>query len=406
MNIFQLNLVFKNSGKSPKVSIFFILFIVMVFTSLTTKAENIGLINLGVKIKIESKILEEERIIVVHTPENYDKTKDNYPVVYLLDGEFSLLYTAGIVDYLQKNQFMPKVIIVSINNVSRVKDFTPSPSKIINGMPQMGGADNFLSFIADELKPAIEQRYRVAPYSILLGHSFGGLLSIYSQQARPSLFNAHIAISPSLFYDASALIKSGEEFFKSDKIAPQFLYITLADENQKSVDSITAYVKILEQFAPETMQWTFEELLQEDHFTVVHPATVNGLKLLFKDWYIKDISTILKDGDITHLKRYYRKLSGKFGYDIDTPREMITAAGYYFLSNKRVNEAITTFKLNTLRYPLSGSAYINLAQAYQASKQDKLAKTLTFKACRLGKQYEQLGTGMFCDRAKALGMTE
>ncbi len=370
--------------------------------SLPIQAENIASVSLGDELTIKSKVLNEERTIVIHKPQGYDVTNDHYPVIYLLDGDHNLLYTAGITDYLQKNQLMPKVIVVAINNIDRVRDFTPTPSKELYGMPQMGGADKFLSFIAGELKPLINKQYRTAPYSILAGHSYGGILSIYSQQVRPSLFNAHIAISPSIFYDERALIKSAEVFYKNDRTPPHFLYMTAANEYPEFVNSIKAYAEVLKLYAPDTMQWKLTNLPEETHLSSLHHGTFEGLKLLYKNWFIKDIAALLVDGNLDSLKKYYQNLSSKFSYQIEPPSEMLIAAGYYFLANKRTDEAIEVFEINADRYANSGSGFFHLAQAYQAKQQKKLAKQLTIKACRIATQFKELGSAMFCDRAKAL----
>jgi uncharacterized protein len=46
--------------------------------------------------------------------------------------------------------------------------------------------------------PEIEKHYRTAHYRIFSGHSFGGLFAIHALVARPDLFEAYIAVSPSL----------------------------------------------------------------------------------------------------------------------------------------------------------------------------------------------------------------
>jgi pimeloyl-ACP methyl ester carboxylesterase len=270
----------------------------------------------------------------------------------------------------------------------------------------MGEADNLLSFINDELKPLLTKHYRIAPNSVLIGHSYGGILSFYSRQVNPSLFNAHIAISPSIFFDEQALVKSADKRFKNKASTPNFLYMTLADERPEFAESIKAYVNILDQYAPETMQWQFESLPQETHMTSFHPAIIAGLKLLFDDWYIKDIPSLLKNGNIKSVKHHYQKLSLKFGYDIEPPSEMITEAGFDFLSNNRIDEAIAAFQINTLRYPHSGMAHFNLAQTYRSSDREDLSKDLIYKACRIGRQYKEIAKTMFCHEASILGMTE
>ena len=259
-----------------------------------------------------------------------------------------------------------------------------------------------MSFIEDELKPEITKQYRVNSYSALIGHSYGGLLSIYSQQVRPSLFNAHIVVSPSLFYDSRTLIKSAEASFEKNNQSPNFVYMTVANEYEEFVDSIKAYSEVLKQLAPKSLSWKLEHLENESHMSAFHPATFQGLKLLFKDWYIKDVPALLKDNNIEGIKHYYQKLSATFGYDIDPPSEVLTAAGFYFLSNKRVDEAVSIFKINTTRYPASGMAHFNLAQGFKASGQISLANKLIIKACNIGKENEEIGHGMFCHEATLL----
>ena len=406
MNNIPLNVYVKNIMKTLISSSHFLFALYILFISFLSNAETVSL---GDKLNIASKILNEERSIVVHKPLGYDISKDHYAVVYLLDGDINLLHTAGIIDYLQRNQLMPKVILVAINNSDRVRDFTPETSKetkIKYNLPQMGGADKFLSFISDELKPALANSYRVAPYSILIGHSYGGILSIYSQQTKPSLFDAHIAVSPSIFFDERALVKSGKKVFEKKGDTPNFLYMTLANERIEFAESIEAYVNVLTRYAPKTMRWKFDRLPEETHQSSFHPAIISGLKLLFEDWYIKDISSLLENGNINNVKAHYQKLSMIFGYDIEPPNEMIIEAGFYFLSHERIDEAIAAFKINTLRYPHSGMAYFNLAQAYMASGQEDISKNLIYKACRIGKQYKEIDTGMFCHEANILGMAE
>ena len=60
--------------------------------------------------------------------------------------------------------------------------------------PTSGGADKFLDFIEKEVMPLVESKYRVQPYRVFAGHSFGGLLAIHAFSTRPELFNAYIAV--------------------------------------------------------------------------------------------------------------------------------------------------------------------------------------------------------------------
>ena len=41
---------------------------------------------IGKHIKLYSDILKEERSVLIHLPTGYEKSQENYPVVYVLDG--------------------------------------------------------------------------------------------------------------------------------------------------------------------------------------------------------------------------------------------------------------------------------------------------------------------------------
>ena len=68
-------------------------------------------------------------------------------------------------------------------------------------LPVPDGADRFLEMIAGELLPAIG---RIAPLDparrTLIGHSYGGLFALHALFTRPDLFEAHVAGSPSIWW--------------------------------------------------------------------------------------------------------------------------------------------------------------------------------------------------------------
>ena len=176
---------------------------------------------IGEKFQIESKVLAETRTYVVHTPASYKSGKDAYPVLVLQDAEGHFAHTSAAVDLLSANGRIPPMIVVGINNTDRTRDMTPSkPSTGFGGTPwtgSAGGADKFLSFIADELLPTIDGNYRTRPYRVLIGHSLGGLFAVYALMNRPEVFKGYLIISPSLWWDDQALVKAAEPYFAAHK---------------------------------------------------------------------------------------------------------------------------------------------------------------------------------------------
>ena len=168
-------------------------------------------------VTIHSKILNEDRKIYVHCPKpdstNLDK---RFPVLYIMDGENHFELLAQYADYLSRPDVVaiPKMIIVGIPNTDRRRDLTPTSSITdYSGKPDSnnltkpsGGNNNFLKFIYTELIPAIDTSYKTEPYKIFAGHSFGGLSSINCMLTHPDMFDAYIAVSPSLYWDNRYLL--------------------------------------------------------------------------------------------------------------------------------------------------------------------------------------------------------
>src|SRR5579862_2818833 len=159
------------------------------------------------KMTVHSNILNEDRVVWVRTPQSYDHGNAVFPVLYITDGDGHINEIGSTIDFLVNNDRMPPLIVVGITNTDRTRDLTPTrwDMKMPNGTvipnPTSGGADKFLDFIQTELMPEIEKRYPTQPYRVFAGHSLGGLLAIHALITRPNLFNAYIAVSPSLQWD-------------------------------------------------------------------------------------------------------------------------------------------------------------------------------------------------------------
>jgi len=101
--------------------------------------------------------------------------------------------------YMSGNGKIPEMIIVGIQYVDRRRDYTPD--KVVTVRENnSGGGENFLSILEDELIPELDQKYRTDPYRILFGHSLGGLLASHTYMKKETLFNAFIAVDPSLWH--------------------------------------------------------------------------------------------------------------------------------------------------------------------------------------------------------------
>ena len=249
---------------------------------------------LGSIEELESKILGENRILNIYLPEGYipnDTTR--YPVVYLLDGsaDEDFIHTVGL---FQFNTFswidrVPKSIIIGIATVDRRRDFT-FPSTIESekkNFPTTGHSDKFISFLEEELKPFINNKYKTNSSAMLIGQSLGGLLATEILFKNPSLFDKYLIISPSIWWDNGSLLN--RPISKIESISQKTsVYIAVGKEGltpseQPRVMEVDAnlLVEKLIKSKNKNIQVLFDYLPDEDHATISHQALFNGLRKLY-----------------------------------------------------------------------------------------------------------------------------
>lgn len=186
-------------------------------------------VNVGQKEIIKSKILNEDREILVHLPENYYNNSDKtYPVLYRLDGSLILLTeTVVLVNRLTYTyKITPEMIIVAIKNTDRDKDMWPVNTKYYPE-PRVPGAANFLSFISKELLPYIDDLYRTTDERIICGQSLSSVFVLNTFLQQPGLFDSYIAISGA-FPGCETFFKELTEssLLQKDKFIGRKLFIT------------------------------------------------------------------------------------------------------------------------------------------------------------------------------------
>ena len=328
------------------------------------------------RLGIHSNVLNEERVVYVRTPPGYSQGKAVYPVVYETDAPGHISETAGNVDWLVNSNRMPQVIIVGIANTDRTRDLTPThwdgknPDGTVTPFPTSGGADKFLEFIQTELMPEIDKRYRTAPYRIFAGHSLGGLLAIHALISHPDLFNAYIAVSPSLQWDNGRTVRQAQEFFASHKELNKTLFFSLASEgNTKNpmADNFTEFDNLLKDHAPKGLRWKMQRYPDEDHGSTVLLAHYAGLKLVFDGWQVPRDENFNVVGGLAGVEKHYKELSERFGYNIQVPENTLNNLGYELMGRKLPDQGIATLRRAVELYPNSANVYDSLGEALEGT---------------------------------------
>lgn len=140
-----------------------------------------------------------------------------YPVVYVLDANlfFPLLAQQALMYQPHASRDGREAVLVvgigypgdaPFDIPARAEDYTPPAPDMSDTGDQLadrhGGAERFLDFLEDEVKPLVRSRYKVdAQRQTLFGHSYGGLFAVYTLLARPQAFQRYYASSPSLWWN-------------------------------------------------------------------------------------------------------------------------------------------------------------------------------------------------------------
>ncbi|QEI05245.1 alpha/beta hydrolase [Pigmentiphaga aceris] len=161
--------------------------------------------------------------ILISWPEG-EAPAAGWPIVYLLGSDTFLLATemlryragGGTADSLRAG------IIVGIGYPAenrRVFDYTPAA---LHGEPnpKHHGADAFLDFVLDDLRPAVENVLPVdRGAQTFAGHSLGGMLVLLALFRQPDAFQSYLASSPSVWWRDAQLLEMAKRFAAQDATA-------------------------------------------------------------------------------------------------------------------------------------------------------------------------------------------
>ncbi|MCZ2249124.1 MAG: alpha/beta hydrolase [Bacteroidia bacterium] len=359
----------------------FITFVLLLF-SFCLKAQSDEYITLGKKEVITSKVLKENKTLWVYTPNFTSQNPDiekRYPVLYLLDGGAHFYSTVGIIQQLSQangNGALPEMIVVAIENTNRIRDFVPSND--------LDKPNPFIDFLSSELIPHIDRNYKTAPYKILVGHSLGGLTVIDILTNFPELFNAHIAIDPSMWYNNEQYLTNTITKLPKQNMNGKRLFVATANsmpkgmqlsqlknDNSLETQHIRSIFK-LDEFLKANSNGLFYQQKYyetENHNTVPLICEYDGLRFIF-DYYLFEAT----EKDFTDstgliaskLKTHYTNVSEKMGYKNAAPEAFINYFAYDALGKQHYSRAKALFELNIEWYPESSNVYESYADYYLA----------------------------------------
>ena len=248
----------------------------LLFLSSFAHAQDTNLIITGEKKYLNSSVLGEKRELWIHLPKGYKNQSMSYPVIYVIDGEGLFNMTQSLSERLSEANMAPEAIVVGVVNTNRNLNFTPVYSA---KMGYGGGADAFMDFFRKELFSFVEKNYRTQAFRVLIGHSYGGLFAMNAFISDTNMFNATIAISPSMWFADGLMIKKTDAFFEKNKSLERILYVTLGDEGEEQAAGRIA--EIIRYRQTQSLKWEYAASPDETHTSVPARSIYFGLKFIF-----------------------------------------------------------------------------------------------------------------------------
>ena len=230
-------------------------------------------------LKITSKFLNEDRIINIWTPPNYEKSNDSLPVLYMPDGGIKedFPHVANTLSELIAANKIPPYILVGIENTDRRRDLT-GPSKIpydLEYITNPGGSNNFRSFIQNELMPTINKNYKTTIKKAIIGESLAGLFVVETFMLDHQMFDYYIAIDPSVWFNEHYLVENFETLTKDNKYNNKKIGFASSDD-----EDISKYNKQLEEKVKNkkpVFSWKYSDEPSEQHNTIFRATKEKAL---------------------------------------------------------------------------------------------------------------------------------
>ena len=340
-----------------------------------------------------SNILDEQREILIHLPEEMDSTK-KYPVIYLLDGPVHFYTVTGILKLLTQWN-MPESILVSITNTDRIRDLTPTnvPFQRGHNSETSGGALAFIEFIQKELQPYINSKYSTENINTIIGHSTGGLFVIYAYVHHPDVFDNYLAIDPSLWWDKEKLVEQSKDILNKGNHKEKPLYVAVA--NSAEADTVSVRKDTTEHTEQLRANLNFQDILvkndkylnfnwvyngNEDHGSIVIPGLNNGLRALFswypfpEMWRFNTPDQYTKEELIEPFYSHYSELSKRLKREVKPDWQLLNDVGFFMLSGHNLPEkALAYLEMNLKYYPDESKTYVALGNFFTMQNNKDLA---------------------------------
>lgn len=285
----------------------------------------------GEVLSIKSAVLKESREIYISLPESYQYSTHQYPVIFVLDGEYLFSLANSIVKHQASRNYMPESIVVGLPNSTgkrmemAMEIFDEEGEPFFYG-ENLGQTATFLKFVKQELLPKLEKEYRINDHRTIIGMSptFGPVLEAFWNE--PDLFSGYIVLAAEI----GKYLKSGEKI--ADRLLRAF---ELEGRSRTGIYVGTSSKDIAKRGAAEAklyldtnatnndkfnkkLNYKFEIVPDEDHYGMAVKGIHHGLRTIYPAdlWDISYRDFWRSKTPAKLLKETYKQLTSYHGFDV------------------------------------------------------------------------------------------
>ena len=311
---------------------------------------------------IQSKYLNESKVIHIYLPPDYYNSNDTYPLQIVLGNHSRTRMYYSVSEYLSRTYQ-----VLELNQLHTI------PESIVAGVgnPNSKNLSKYIKFISQEVIPLIEGKYRKCHFKAIIGHSRGGELVLRTMLTENSPFHAFYSSAPA---NSDYFI---EELSSEDKLSflresKKRLFIAASQKDyfyEGNVKLINAFNEI------DSETFLFKSILKstDNHHTIFPVTITDALFFVFKNWKFtipeKDSANMTE----SFLKHYYH-LSEKVGIEIIPPEFNFYLLAYILNERSQTEEKIKLLETCKKLYPKAISADAYLARTYYSMGDLKKAK--------------------------------